>query len=106
MTATKYRTTGINVMENHGQIAIVIGYRACNYPPSPAHEAGLRNRFAVIFDTTNHERGYAYLDPFRFASVLKIICNVIPHDTLVIERGGNRRIGTLEEMTEDSLALR
>ena len=88
-------------MKNYGQCAIVIGYHPFTYPPELAHKAGLGNRFAVIFDTTNQERGYAYLDPILYAAVLSALCEAVPLDSLVIKRSKGGDLHAFEDLLEE-----
>ncbi len=72
-------------MENGCNLAIVVGYHECSFPPSMAYDAGLTERFAVVFDTFRPDKGYLFFDADLFMRVLEATCQAIQHDSLTIE---------------------
>lgn len=86
-------------MENDRTLAIVAGYHECNYPPQKAYDAGLTERFAVVFDTYRREREGMYFDAPLFMGILTAICQAIPHDSLTIDMGGGHDFHSLDEFS-------
>jgi hypothetical protein len=68
--------------------ALVSGYHACSFPPRAAYDAGLRNRFAVVLSTFRPEKSEMFFDSNLFIKIADALLQVIAHDLLEIDLGG------------------
>ena len=85
-------------------IALVVGYHEYSYPPSSAYDAGLVQRFAIVFDTYRPDKGYAYFDAELYFRVLTSICQAVAHDSISIDADGERVFHSFDELVNSSLS--
>jgi hypothetical protein len=82
-------------------IALVAGYHPCSFPPSPAHDVGLKERFAVVLSSFRPEKKGMFFDADLFVIIADAILRLIPHDALEIDMGVQApALRSLRELTE------
>ena len=79
-------------MPSDRTVAIVLGYHECSYPPRLAYQAGLTERFAVIFGNE--------FDADLFIGILTAIGLAIPHDSLAIELNAEQHFPSIRALSE------
>ena len=92
------RHKGMMSSLNFRRIALVSGYHSCSFPPLIAFDAGLRNRFAVVFDTYRPQEEGMFFDADLFLDIVEAFLRTVPYDRLDIEMGG--KYGPLQSASE------
>lgn len=79
---------------NDRRLCLVSGYHAVSYPPDAAYEAGLRFRFAVVFDTAPHDTVDMYFDSNLFLQLLPSVCEAIGFNTIDIRMNDGQHLSS------------
>jgi len=74
-----------NSSANDRTLRLCKGYHRHNYPPALAHLAGLQERFAVVLDTSRHNKDHWFFDVELFLAIVEGLSNVLQPDKIRIE---------------------
>ena len=85
------------------RLRLLKGYPSGTHPSPRAYDAGLRERFAAMLDTTRPDAEGMFLDVELFLRLIDALLEVVPHDQVLFEQGDERPV-TLEPPEQIFLA--